>query len=146
MMKRVLLADDDADDAEVFKEALEKVCDTADCTWVENGKKLFLYLEKVSTLPEVIFLDVNMPEMNGWQCLAKLKNSSEYKSIPVIMYTTSSSPRDRQIAQDMNAHGLITKPSNHKVLEKILDLVVCNLGKEELIDALKDAYLIAKES
>jgi CheY-like chemotaxis protein len=96
-------------------------------------------------MPDVIFLDLNMPVMNGWQCLAKLKNSEAYKEIPVVMYTTSSNPRDYEIAIDLNAHGLITKPSKPKVLSKILNTVICSLGTIELRQSIKDAYLLTKE-
>ena len=145
MINKVLLADDDCDDAEVFREALSKVCPKAQFVRVENGRKLFQLLEQSTDFPDLIFLDLNMPELNGWQCLAKLKNASEFSEIPVVMYTTSSNPRDREIAQDLNAHGLITKPSDHRILEKVLDLIVCNFNKENLKTALLDAYLIAKQ-
>jgi CheY-like chemotaxis protein len=86
-----------------------------------------------------------MPEMNGWQCLAKLKNSSQFRDIPVVMYTTSSNPRDREIAQDLQAHGFITKPSNPKLLEQILHLVVCNPEKDELRNSLNQGYLLSQD-
>jgi CheY-like chemotaxis protein len=144
MRKTILLADDDNDDAQIFKEAL----DEADCETIflhaHTGASVFGLLEK-GPLPDLIFLDLNMPVMNGWQCLAKLKNSERYKQIPVVMYTTSSNPRDYEIATDLNAHGFITKPSNPKILSQILNMVVCRLGTNELTQSLKDAYLLTKE-
>lgn len=144
MRKTILLADDDNDDALIFKEALEEAeCET-DFLHAHTGANVFTLLENGAT-PDVIFLDLNMPVMNGWQCLAKLKNSEAYKDIPVVMYTTSSNVRDYEIASDLNAHGLITKPSNPKILSKILKTVVCTLGTRELKQSLKDAYLLTKE-
>lgn len=141
----VLLADDDKDDAEIFQEALENACPSAYFVRTPNGSKVFEYLgNPENRIPDIIFLDLNMPEMNGWQCLAKLKNTGAYQSIPVIMYTTSSNPRDKQIAYDLNAHGLITKPSNPKILEKVLETIICKINSTDLRSAINDAYLITK--
>ena len=86
-----------------------------------------------------------MPEMNGWQCLAKLKNEKKFEAIPVIIYTTSSNPREYEIAQDLNAHGLITKPTDPKILKKVLRIVVTNLETKQLREAVKEAYLMTRE-
>jgi CheY-like chemotaxis protein len=145
-MKTIILADDDCDDAEVFEEALARSCPSTIFKRFEDGKQLLRYLESnYPKLPDLIFLDLNMPEMNGWQCLAALKTSRKLEPIPVIMYTTSSNPRDREIAIDLNAHGLIVKPSSPKALEVILAKVVCNLDSEDLKKAINEAYLLSSD-
>ena len=95
--------------------------------------------------PDLIFVDLNMPEMNGWQCLAALKSNPKLKGIPVIIYTTSSNPRDREIAMDLNAHGLIVKPSSQKLLEQILATIVCKLDSDDVRRVINDAYLLSRE-
>jgi CheY-like chemotaxis protein len=136
MAKIILLADDDRDDFEVFKEAL----DEADC------EAVFEYFNNpMSSRPDLIFLDLNMPVMNGWQCLARLKNMSGFEDIPVIMYTTSSHFRDLEIAKDLNAHGVITKPSSPRILMRVLKRIICTLGTDDLRHAIRDAYLITQE-
>lgn len=145
-MFTILLADDDNDDAEIFAEAVEVADPSANFIRVETGADVFTFLShEPSRKPDVIFLDLNMPEMNGWQCLAKLKNTHEYESIPVIIYTTSTNPRDKEIARDLLAHGLITKPSNPKVLEKIISLIIDGLKQNQLSQSLKEAYILSKE-
>jgi CheY-like chemotaxis protein len=145
MQRKVLLADDDIDDAQIFKEALEAAgCDTV-FLHASTGASVFSLLEQ-GHLPDIIFLDLNMPVMNGWQCLAKLKNSDLYKDIPVVMYTTSSNQRDYEIAIDLNADGLITKPSRPKLLSNILKTIVCSLGTTELKQSVKDAHLFTRDS
>jgi CheY-like chemotaxis protein len=144
MQRIILLADDDMDDALIFSEALDDAQCDAICLHANTGANVFTLLEK-GPRPDIIFLDLNMPVMNGWQCLAKLKNLEAYKDIPVVMYTTSSNPRDYEIAIDLNASGLITKPSNPMVLTNILKSVICSFGTTELKQALKDAYLLTKE-
>jgi CheY-like chemotaxis protein len=146
MQKLVLLADDDADDSDIFKEALEEAACKVRFVRVETGAGVFEYLnDPKKQRPDIIFLDLNMPVMNGWQCLSKLKNALDFASIPVIMYTTSSHYRDLEIAKDLNAHGLITKPSNPGILVSVLKKILCSLGTNEFNQALKDAYLITQE-
>src|SRR3712207_625430 len=98
MDKTVLLADDDADDAEIFQEALREVAPSTNLYRVESGTAILQYLkDNRNVRPDIIFMDLNMPLMNGWQCLAKLKNTKGLDDIPVIIYTTSSNPRDYEI-------------------------------------------------
>jgi len=147
MEKIILLADDDSDDFEIFKEALQQAACTARLFRAENGAAVFDFLNDPGLpRPDVIFLDLNMPVMNGWQCLAKLKNTPSFEDIPVIMYTTSSHLRDLEIANDLNAHGLITKPSNPHVLIQVIQRIVCTLGTDDLRLAIKDAYHLTQES
>jgi CheY-like chemotaxis protein len=146
MQKIVLLADDDVDDFEVFKEALNEADCSAVLYRVIDGTEIFLYLDHPENpRPDIIFLDLNMPIMSGWQCLAKLKNTPGLESIPVIMYTTSSHFRDLEIAKDLGAHGLITKPSNPYILTRVLQRVICTLGTDDLYQAIADAYFITLE-
>jgi CheY-like chemotaxis protein len=146
MEKIILLADDDSDDFEIFKEALQQADCTARLFRAENGAAVFAFLNNPGLpRPDVIFLDLNMPVMNGWQCLAKLKNTPSFEDIPVIMYTTSSHLRDVEIANDLNAHGLITKPSNPHVLIQVIQRIVCTLGTDDLRLAIKDAYHLTQE-
>lgn len=126
-----LLADDDRDDAELFNEALSTVDPSIKFHHVEDGQEVFKFLlnSKIEK-PDVIFLDLNMPAMSGWQCLAKLKNDTELKIIPVIMYSTSSNPREKEIAIELGATGFVTKPTDFKVLTKILETISTNLGSD----------------
>lgn len=146
MSKVIVLADDDQDDADIFRQALLAVDASIGFFHVDTGARLFEFLNvEIETKVSAIFLDLNMPEMNGWQCLAKLKNEKKFESIPVIIYTTSSNPREYEIAQDLNAHGLITKPTDPKVLKKVLAIVIENLGTKHLREAVKEAYLMTRE-
>lgn len=144
--KIILLADDDSDDFEIFQEALEEADCSAKLVRVENGLEVFDYLhDRATPRPNLIFLDLNMPGMNGWQCLARLKNTRDFENIPVIVYTTSSHYRDLEIANDLNAHGLITKPSNPSILTRVLRRIVCSLETDDLRESIRDAYLITQE-
>ena len=128
MNRFFLLADDDHDDAELFSEALSTVDTSIKFHHVEDGQEVFQFLSNSKIeKPDVIFLDLNMPAMSGWQCLAKLKNDTALKNIPVVMYSTSSNPREKEIAIELGATGFVTKPTDFKVLTKILETINNNL-------------------
>lgn len=126
-MKQILLIDDDRDDAELFKEALSELDASIGFEHYEDSKEgLRRLLERQSVLPDIIFLDINMPVVSGWQCLTEFKKSEHLKDITVIMFTTSSQPRERELAQELGAEGFITKPSDYKTLKTMLSSVIEN--------------------
>jgi CheY-like chemotaxis protein len=128
VIKTILLADDDPEDAEMFSFVLTSVDPTIKFYHVNSGLSIFGFLaDEQHPLPNLIFLDINMPEMNGWQCLSKLKTQPETQNIPVVIYSTSSHPRDKQIAIDLGACDFITKPSDYKTLQNILSGIVTTL-------------------
>jgi CheY-like chemotaxis protein len=132
--RTILLADDDTDDAEMFMSVLSDIDPQIKCYHVENGRDVLTYLKRGEReRPDVIFLDINMPEMSGWECLTKLKEESTTKLIPVLIYSTSSHARDREIANELGATGFITKPSDYKTLKKILSSIANNLNSEHLV-------------
>lgn len=113
MAKKVFLIDDDEDDRELFCEAMEEVAPEIVCFTAANGRKaLTQIVNKEIETPDIIFIDINMPIMNGWQCLAMLKEQEFYKGIPVIMYSTSSHSEDVEKAGELGALCFFTKPPN----------------------------------
>src|SRR5687768_14961993 len=90
-----LLVDDDPDDTLLFKEVLHEVNSSVGFASAANGKAaLSLLRSGTIPLPQIIFLDLNMPLMNGKECLMEIKQDPELMHIPVIIYTTSSQSRD----------------------------------------------------
>jgi CheY-like chemotaxis protein len=124
MIKRFFLIDDDADDVELFMEALAETSPSDVCYHAIDGQEA---LDKLNNHeidpPDIIFLDINMPGMNGWQCLRLLKSSDTYKDIPVVMYSTSSTKRDKDIALNLGAQSFLTKPADYQDLKKLLMLL-----------------------
>jgi CheY-like chemotaxis protein len=124
-MKQVLLIDDDRDDADLFKEALFEINSAIVFQHYEDSKAgLQLLLERQTDLPDLIFLDINMPIVSGWQCLIEFKKAEHLKHIPVIIFTTSSQTREKEIADELGAEGFITKPNEYKALKELLSDVV----------------------
>lgn len=121
------LAEDDLDDAELFGEALHSIAPDASFQHAANGKDA---LEQLSTLPqkpEVIFLDINMPVMNGWECLGKIKQDAALRQIPVVMYSTSSYSKDVERAMELGALCFFTKANSFTELCDILRMFAQHL-------------------
>jgi CheY-like chemotaxis protein len=120
MIKNFLLADDDPDDSDLFNEALKGIDSSIEFNYASNGKELIEKLQLDSLSPQVIFLDINMPEMNGWECLESLKKEEQLKDIPVIMYSTSSSDIYVKRAIKSGALAFYEKPPNFLQLQDFL--------------------------
>jgi CheY-like chemotaxis protein len=139
MVKRFLLIDDDSDDRELFSEALSMVEPAIICYQANDAEEGFTWLQQNTDEPDLIFLDINLPVMNGWQLLTRLKESS-LKHIPVIMYSTSSNARDIRTAKELGALCFITKPHAFRMLKGMLNVVVEHANRKDygkLCEAVK---------
>lgn len=116
-----LLIDDDQDDQEIFTLALEESGLNTQCTTCNNASEALQRLTKDTTfLPDYIFLDLNMPRINGIQLLTEIKKISHLEHIPVVIYSTSSHPKDKEATLKLGAATFITKPSDIKELSQLL--------------------------
>lgn len=121
MERLFLLADDDLDDAELFSEAVMNLDPHVDFRHVEDSNELFKFLEgQEKKITDILFLDINMVPVSGWDCLIKIKNRKEYRDIPIIIYSTSSSNLDKQKARKLGASGFLSKPSDIRILTGVL--------------------------
>jgi DNA-binding response OmpR family regulator len=134
MGRKILLIDDDTDDRTFFCEALEEVAPEVVCHSSIDGRKALAMLNnKEIEIPDLIFLDINMPVLNGWECLSMLKEHELYKSVPVIMYSTSSHAEDVKKARHLGALCFFTKPADFRILKKSLKIVVESLNNNSLL-------------
>lgn len=125
------LVDDDADDAGLFCEALQEVDQGVTCYTADNGRRAIeLLSDPRLRQPKVIFLDINMPVMSGWDCLKWIKSNPALGAIPVIMYSTSSSRRDIDLSVQFGALCLMTKPETFGDLKGILQLVIKHINND----------------
>lgn len=124
-MRKIILIDDDRDDAELFQEALFEIDPSVGFEHFEESKEaLKILLQKQDHLPDFIFLDINMPLVSGWQCLTEFKKTEHLKKIPVIMFTTSSQPKEKETAKELGADGFISKPSEYALLKNLLTSIL----------------------
>ena len=126
---RFFLVDDDTDDTLIFKEVLQDVNPAIDFKSASDGEEaLYILKQSDAKLPDIIFLDLNMPRMDGKECLVELKKDAQLKRIPVVMYTTSSLSKDIEETLQKGAVCFITKPTNLKELKNILLSISQNLN------------------
>lgn len=119
----VLIVDDDNDDREMFKEAASEINFDINCIEAVNGDDALQLLKKEEAFPDYIFLDLNMPRMNGRQFLEQFKKNEKFSSIPVIIYTTAKLMEDREETKELGAVHFISKPSSINALKKELEFV-----------------------
>jgi CheY-like chemotaxis protein len=122
-IKHVFLVDDDEDDQLFFVEAMQEIDSSIYCSIAENGRKALNRLNALVELPDLIFLDINMPELNGFDCLKELKKCARLRTIPVIMLSTSVSVKDINYSKELGAQLFFTKPSSYTILCDILKKV-----------------------
>src|ERR1700683_2603879 len=128
-MRDILVIDDDLDDVSLFQEALNKVDPLASFHSAIGGlKALEFLLGKSTIIPDLIFLDINMPEMNGWRCLTELKSTPRLMQIPVIIFSTTATKKDAEKASSLGAIGIYQKPERFEELKRLLKTVISGLA------------------
>lgn len=117
----IYLADDDNADCLLFKEALDELPVKVSLTIVHDGEQLLnLLSQKRNPLPDVLFLDLNMPRKNGFAALGQIKRNDKLLDLPVIVYSTANDPaRIRMVFRDA-AHYYIRKPNKFSELKQVI--------------------------
>lgn len=108
--KTIFLADDDLDDQGLFADALRDIDNEIKLVTAVNGLEAVAVAKGLNEVPDFIFLDMNMPLMNGMQCLSELKKIPSMNDVPVIIYSTSSYKKDIEKARLAGAADYIVKP------------------------------------
>jgi DNA-binding response OmpR family regulator len=107
----IMIIDDDPDDRDILFEIVNQIDPKYQLLWGKDGVDGLFKLSEMRTLPDYIFLDLNMPRMNGKQCLAEIKQHEKYNSIPVIIYSTSKLESDIIETKTLGANYYMTKPN-----------------------------------
>jgi CheY-like chemotaxis protein len=111
MEKTLLLIDDDPDDIEMFCDAVQEIDEKNNCLCASNGREALEIVNSCLQKPDYIFLDLNMPQMNGKQCVKEIKQHSEFAEIPVIIYSTSKYKKEIDEIPAIGAAIFLTKPT-----------------------------------
>lgn len=124
----VALADDDSDDRMFFTDAFDEIKIKTKVKTFNDGVDLMNYLNiDDAVLPNVLFLDLNMPKKSGFECLKEIKKNDRFKDIAIVIYSTSSSEEHIEETFINGANIYVKKPSNFAILKKILsDIIVIN--------------------
>ena len=116
----VILVDDDEDDRFLFQQAFRPYIGNYLLQTLENGNELFQLLNDELTLPALIILDLNMPLMDGFEVLRRLRHHPVYNLVPIVILTTSEAESDYQRARQLGANRFITKPPTLPELVKLV--------------------------
>jgi CheY-like chemotaxis protein len=123
---RILLIDDDEDDRWLFLEALSRIAPEIQCDTAADGQQAIDILTSENCiLPEKIFLDLNLPGMDGKKCLAAIKSIPKLEHIPVVVYSTSKFHKDIEETRKLGASRFIVKPSNYSQLCDLFSQMFC---------------------
>lgn len=139
----IILADDDEDDRDFFSDAFNDLKMQTKVSLFNDGLQLMNYLKNpISVLPDILFLDLNMPFKSGLECLYEIKASVKLKNIVIVIYSTSASDEDVEATFVSGANIYIKKPSNFDALKKILKEVVTINWHYQTSGLNKDNFLL----
>jgi CheY-like chemotaxis protein len=131
-ISKVLLIDDDEDDCMVFKMALAEVDASIKLIYSNSCETVSELL--ASTKPDLIFLDINLPRVNGIECLEKTLSSFTGNKVPVIMYSSSEMPKDLTESYELGAALYFRKPNNiTNLIESLKKILAMDWEKRSLI-------------
>lgn len=140
---QVLLADDDSDDRFFFARTLSELPIPTQLTTVEDGEQLMNYLSvNHSTLPDILFLDLNMPKKNGVECLSEIKSTEQLKLLPVVIISTSVHEDAANLIYNGGAHYYVRK-TDIADLKKNLHHVLTLLAKNKFFRPARSKFILS---
>jgi CheY-like chemotaxis protein len=120
MTLKLLLADDDQDDRLFFQDAVKASGIDVSLHSVTDGEQVISYLATADSLPDLVFLDLNMPCKNGRECLEEIRKDPQYKNLRVAVYTTSGEDREVANLEELGADIFIRKPNDFNLLCRLM--------------------------
>ena len=143
----ILLADDDMDDCGFFKKAIEELPLVTTLTIVNEGEQLMqLLTNEANELPHVLFLDLNMPRKNGFECLSEIKGNKKLHQLPVIIFSTSF---EQEVVNQLFKNGaqyFIRKPSEFSQFKKIIQQALTIIAKENISVPTMENFVLKVEN
>jgi CheY-like chemotaxis protein len=118
--KNIVIIDDDEDDLELFINAVGEISTEINCLAFNDANQALRELLAAKVMADVIFLDLNMPVMNGFEFIVAAKESKQLQHIPIKILSTSSNPATIERTKNLGASGFHTKPDNFSVLREML--------------------------
>lgn len=139
----LLLADDDEDDCHFFKEALGELPIAARFRVVHDGEQLMQLLTKTTEpLPDVLFLDLNMPRKSGIECLAELKGDQNLNPLPVVIFSTYFESAMADLLYKNGALYCMRKPADFSQLKQLIQQVLTLVASADGLQPAKDGFVL----
>ncbi|HLP52202.1 MAG TPA: response regulator [Chitinophagales bacterium] len=142
----ILIADDDDGDRLLFSEALRGLPLATKLTALNGGEQLMEYLWNADKLPHLLFLDLNMPRKNGFECLREIKQHEKLSRMPVVIFSTSDDAQDIDRVYTGGAHLYLVKPTGFLDLIKNVSHVILMSLDPEFKPLPKDSFVIKTPS
>lgn len=143
----ILLADDDMDDCIFFKKALEELVIPTHLITVHDGEQLMnLLINETNELPSILFLDINMPRKNGFECLCEIKLNNKLKRLPVIVFSTSF---EQEVVNSLYKNGaqyFIRKPSDFLKFKEIIQQALALVTSGEITHPASENFVLKAQS
>lgn len=121
--KKILLLEDDIVDVMTLKRALKQLNISNELVLKENGEDALSYLGECHDLPGIIFLDINMPKMNGLEFLLELKKNDDWVQIPIVVLTTSKDQQDKLKTFKLGISGYMIKPVSYELFKNMVETI-----------------------
>ena len=122
---KIILAEDDVDDQNIFQLALQEIHPAILLSFASNGQELLTTLQ--TSIPDLVFLDLDMPYKNGLECLLEIRRNLNLKYLPVIVFSSTTKPSNIQTAYEMGAHLFFIKPGTYtEYLSSLTDILKMN--------------------
>lgn len=139
----LLLADDDCDDCMLFREALDDLAINVNLLVASNGIELMqmLYAD-ISRLPDILFLDLNMPRKTGFECLAEIKLNNELKKLPVVIFSTSFDHNIADLLYENGAYFYVRKPASFSKLKSVILQAITEISNDFDLKPIKDKFVL----
>ena len=140
----LVLADDDLDDCKFFEDALEELNISAELITVNDGVQLMqLLFEKEESLPDALYLDLNMPRKNGFDCITEIKLNERLKQLPIIILSTSSNTEITNLLYQKGADYYICKPAEFSNLKKLVFRSLTLIFEKGEQQPLREKFVLA---
>ncbi len=144
---KIILAEDDKDDQELFIDALEAAKVPSEVTTVENGQELVDTLrDECEPRPDMIFIDINMPVKGGKEALQEIKSDQQLKDIPAVMLSTWDHPSDIEETLKKGADLYVQKPNSFTGFVLILKKVFLLHWTKALINPVKNLFFVSEKN
>jgi CheY-like chemotaxis protein len=115
----ILTVDDDEEDIEIFLEAVRDIDSSILCLVARSAEEALMILNSDMDLPQYIFLDINMPKVDGNTCLREIKRDKRFNKIPVIMYSTYDGRKELEMYRGMGADYLPKQNSYNDLIKEL---------------------------
>jgi CheY-like chemotaxis protein len=140
----LLLADDDEDDCIFFKEALDELSLPVTLVTVNDGVELmgFLDVNISDNLPDILFLDLNMPRKNGYECLEEIKEIKELRELPIVIISTSLDSEIVNLMYEKGAVFYIRKPGDFSKLKKVIGEALSKASENNFRQPAREQFIL----